>query len=109
MDFLGLLGVKPMMGPPPTVMPVWPGWPGWPEVELAVVGFVGGGPPVGVAVSLLGFRPMTGQFGLLPVEGLGALPMPPLDKPPCDVVVPNGLTGQPPTPPIGRPKKPMAV
>src|SRR5208337_3878449 len=70
-------------------------------------GSVGGGvPPVGVAVSLLVFRPVVAQFALLPVEGPG---VPTTDEEPSGVVPPNGLTGQPPTLPIGCPKKPMTV
>ena len=117
MDCLGLLGEKPMMGPPPKV------WPLKPVVEpvvvfvLAAFGSVGGVPAAAV-VSLLVFRPVGPQFVLLLVEELDVPPMveeldvPPmllLDKLPCDVVAPNGLGWQPPVPPRGCPKMPMTV
>lgn len=119
---MGLLGEKPMMGPPPKVGPLKPVVE--PVVEFVVVlavaalGSVGGVPLGLVEVSLLVFRPVGPQFVLLLVEELDVPPMveeldvPPmllLDKLPCDVVVPNGLAGQPPTPPIACPKKPMTV
>src|ERR1039458_7755787 len=88
MDFLGLLGEKPMMPTPPKVGPFWPA----PVAPLEALGLFGFCEALGLFGSTGGALGSTGGVG---ADGLKPL-FPPLGPPPSIADPPSGTPKKPP-------------